>query len=110
MPYGYNGKRIIVNLTNGKIEIEKPSENWYRTYLGGMSSVAYHLLDKVRPQADPLSPDNTLIMSTGVITGAPFSGSRKNAVGAKSPLTGAFGEADAGGFWDAGVKDVGSTR
>ncbi len=107
MPYGYNGKRIIVNLTNGKIEIEKPSENWYRTYLGGMGSVAYHLLDKVRPQADPLSPDNTLIMATGVITGGPFSGSGRNAVGAKSPLTCAFGEADAGGFWGAELKHAG---
>lgn len=107
MPYGYNGKRIIVNLTNGKIEIEKPSENWYRTYLGGMGSVAYHLLDKVKPQADPLSPDNTLIMATGVITGGPFSGSGRNAVGAKSPLTCAFGEADAGGFWGAELKHAG---
>ena len=107
MPYGYNGKRIIVNLTNGKIEEENPDENWYRTYLGGMGSVAYHLLDKVKPEADPLSPDNILVMATGVITGGPFSGSGRNAVGAKSPLTGAFGESDAGGFWGAELKHAG---
>ncbi len=107
MPYGYNGKRLLVNLTKGKIEEEQPDENWYRTYLGGMGSVAYHLLDKVKQGADPLSPDNTLIMATGVITGGPFSGSGRNAVGAKSPLTGAFGEADAGGFWGAELKQAG---
>lgn len=107
MPYGYNGKRIIVNLTSGKIDKEKPSENWYRKYLGGMCSVAYHLLDKVKPGTDPLSPHNTLILATGVITGGPFSGSGRNAVGAKSPLTGAFGEADAGGFWGAELKLAG---
>jgi aldehyde:ferredoxin oxidoreductase len=107
MPFGYNGKRLIVNLTDGKIAEEKPDENWYRTYLGGMGSVAYHLLDKVKPGADPLDPENVLVMSTGVITGAPFSGSGRNAVGAKSPLTGAFGEADAGGFWGAELKQAG---
>jgi aldehyde:ferredoxin oxidoreductase len=46
-------------------------------------------------------------MSTGVITGAPFSGSGRNAVGGKSPLTGGFGEADAGGFWNAELKHAG---
>ena len=107
MPYGYNGKRLIVNLTKGKIREEKPDENWYRTYLGGMGSVAYHLLDKVKPGSDSLAPENILVMATGVITGAPFSGSGRNAVGAKSPLTGAFGEADAGGFWGAELKQAG---
>ena len=107
MPYGYNGKRLIIDLSKGKIEVEKPDENWYRTYLGGMGSIAYHLLDKVKPGAVPLSPDNIVIMAPGVITGAPFSGSGRNAVGAKSPLTGAFGEADAGGFWGAELKHAG---
>ena len=107
MPYGYNGKRLIVDLSDGKIAIEEPEKTWYRTYLGGMGSVAYHLLDKVAPDTDPLDSGNVLVMSTGVITGAPFSGSGRNAVGAKSPLTGAFGEADAGGFWGAELKNAG---
>jgi aldehyde:ferredoxin oxidoreductase len=107
MTYGYKGKRLIVNLTEGKIKEEKPEENWYRTYLGGMGSIAYHLLDKVNQGTDPLGADNILVMSTGVITGAPFSGSGRNAVGAKSPLTGAFGEADAGGFWGTELKQAG---
>jgi aldehyde:ferredoxin oxidoreductase len=107
MPFGYNGKRLIVNLSDQKISIEKPEESWYRTYIGGMGSVGYHLLDKVPSGTDPLEPDNILVMSTGVITGAPFSGSGRNAVGAKSPLTGAFGEADAGGFWGSELKQAG---
>ena len=87
MPFGYNGKRLVVDLTNMEIRSEEPDEVWYRRYLGGMGSVAYHLLNMVEVQADPLGPDNVLVMSTGVITGAPFSGSGRNAVGGKSPLT-----------------------
>ena len=107
MPFGYNGKRLVVDLTNMEIRSEKPDEVWYRKFLGGMGSVAYHLLNTVGAQADPLGPDNVLVLSTGVITGAPFSGSGRNAVGGKSPLTGGFGEADAGGFWNAELKHAG---
>jgi aldehyde:ferredoxin oxidoreductase len=107
MPYGYNGKRLVVDLTTHNIKVEEPEETWYRKHLGGMGSIAYHLLNMVDPKTDALGPDNVFIMSTGVITGAPFSGSGRNAVGAKSPLTGGFGEADAGGFWNAELKHSG---
>jgi len=90
-----------------EIRSEEPEEVWYRKHLGGMGSVAYHLLNTVEAQADPLGPDNVLVLSTGVITGAPFSGSGRNAVGGKSPLTGGFGEAEAGGFWNAELKHAG---
>jgi aldehyde:ferredoxin oxidoreductase len=107
LTFGYNGKRLVVDLTDMEIRSEEPDEVWYRKFLGGMGSVAYHLLNMVGAQADPLGPDNVLILSTGVITGAPFSGSGRNAVGGKSPLTGGFGEADAGGFWNAELKHAG---
>ena len=107
MPFGYNGIRLVVDLAEMEIRSEEPDEVWYRKHLGGMGSVAYHLLSTVEAHADPLGPDNVLVMSTGVITGAPFSGSGRNAVGGKSPLTGGFGEADAGGFWNAELKHAG---
>ena len=104
MPFGYNGQRLVVDLTIEKIRVESPDEKWYRTYLGGMGSIAYHLLNEVKAHVDPLGSNNLLVFSMGPLTGAPFSGSGRNAVGAKSPLTGGFGEADAGGFWQAEVK------
>jgi aldehyde:ferredoxin oxidoreductase len=107
MPFGYNGQRLVVDLTIEKIRVESPDEKWYRTYLGGMGSIAYHLLNEVNAHEDPLGPNNLLVFSMGPLTGAPFSGSGRNAVGAKSPLTGGFGEADAGGFWQVEVKKAG---
>ena len=107
MPYGYNGKTLRVNLTKETIKTEEPPEAWYRAYLGGMGAVAYHLLKEVPPEVDPFSPRNILMMAPGVISGAPFSGSGRNAVGGLSPLTGGFGEADAGGYWGAELKHAG---
>lgn len=107
MTFGYNGKRLVVDLTDMKTRIEEPDEVWYRKYLGGWGSIAYHLLKMVDAGVDPLGPDNVLVMSNGVITGAPFSGSGRNAVGGKSPLTGGFGAAEAGGFWNAELKHAG---
>jgi len=107
LTFGYNGKRLVVDLTNMKTRSEEPDEVWYRKYLGGWGSIAYHLVNMVNADVDSLGPENILVMSTGVITGAPFSGSGRNSVGGKSPLTGGFGVAEAGGFWNAELKHAG---
>jgi aldehyde:ferredoxin oxidoreductase len=107
LPFGYNGKILRVDLSGEKITVEEPHESWYRTYLGGMASISYHLLSEMNGGEDPLGPENLLIMAPGVISGGPFSGSGRNAVGGKSPLTGGFGEADVGGFWQAELKQAG---
>ena len=57
--------------------------------------------------ADALGPDNVLIFAPGVLTGAPVPGAGRHSVGAKSPLTGGFGESEAGGFWGAELKRAG---
>ncbi len=107
MPKGYTGKVLRVDLTDGRIWIEEPSESFYRRYLGGMGFVGYYLLREVPVGADPLGPDNRLIFATGAITGHPVAGSGRSHMGAKSPLTGGFGEADVGGFFGAEFKHAG---
>lgn len=107
MPFGYTGRVLWVDLENERMRVEEPPERWYRMYLGGMGAVAYYLLRELEVGVDPLGPDNLLVMATGVITGAPFSGSGRNAVGGKSPLTGGFGESDVGGYWGAELKHAG---
>ncbi len=88
MPKGYNGKILRVDLTDGKIDVEERDETFYRTYYGGRGFNAYTLMKEVPKGADPLGPENKLLFSLGPITGAPLSGSGRNSVGAKSPLTG----------------------
>ena len=48
-----------------------------------------------------------MIFATGVITGGRIGGSGRNSAGAKSPLTGGYGEAEAGGYWGPELKRAG---
>ncbi len=107
MAGGFYNKILRVNLSTGKIDIEQPGEKFFRTYFGGWALIAYYLLKELKPGTDPLGPDNLLIFAPGVITGIPAGGSGRNAVGARSPLTGGFGEGDVGGFWGAELKRAG---
>ncbi|RLI27822.1 aldehyde ferredoxin oxidoreductase [Candidatus Bathyarchaeota archaeon] len=107
MAYGFNGKFLRVDLSSSKISVEERRESFYRKYFGGRCVIAYYLLRELKPGIDPLSPENILIFAPGVITGAPIAGSGRSSVGAKSPLTGAYGEAEAGGFFGAELKRAG---
>ena len=107
MPNGYNGKILRVNLSDRSIQVEEQSEDFYRTYLGGRGIVAYYLLKELEPGLDPLGPDNKVVFAAGLLAGAPVAGASRSSIGAKSPLTGAYGDAEAGGFWGVELKRAG---
>ncbi|NLG50583.1 MAG: aldehyde ferredoxin oxidoreductase family protein [Chloroflexi bacterium] len=107
MPFGYAGRILHVNLTTGKIEVEEPPESFYRMTMGGSGMAMHYLLRMVPAHADPLGPDNVLVLSVGVMTGAPISGQSRVMANAKSPLTGAIGDAQGGGFWPAEFRSAG---
>ena len=107
MPYGYHGKILRVDLTAGKTSVEEPGEAVYRWHLGGGGLGCYYLLREVPAGADPLGPDNKLMLMTSVINGTPLSGCNRYSAVAKSPLTGGFGESEAGGYWGPELKTAG---
>jgi aldehyde:ferredoxin oxidoreductase len=104
---GYNGKILRVNLTQNRISEESPPEEYYKLYLGGRGFIIHTLLNELPQGVDALSPENKIIFALGPITGHPLMGSGRNSIGAKSPLTGAYGESEAGGFWGAELKRAG---
>ncbi len=104
---GYNGRILRVNLTRQELSVESPPEEYYKLYLGGRGMIVHTLLTEVPKGTDPLAPGNRLIFALGPITGHPLMGSGRNSIGAKSPLTGAFGESECGGFWGAELKRAG---
>ena len=103
----YIGKILRVDLTRGKLKTEILEENLYRKYLGGSSLAGYFLLNELKKGIDPLSPENMLVFTCSVITGTPVPGASRFTVAAKSPLTGAFAEAEAGGWWAPELKWAG---
>jgi len=107
MPKGYNGVILHVNLSSGELREERPEETFYRTYMGGSGLALDYILKMMPAGVDPLGPDNVLVISTGILTGAPISGQSRVMVNAKSPLTGAIGDSQGGGFWPAELKFAG---
>jgi len=107
MPKGYNGKILRVDLEKESIRIEEPQEFLYCRFLGGGTLALYYLLKELKPKTDPLGPENILVFSGSVISGTPATGLSRFSVAAKSPLTGGFGEAEAGGWWIPELKFAG---
>lgn len=107
MPFGYNGKILNLNLTDISWSVEEPDEAWYMTYVGGSALAAYYLLKNLKPGTDPLSEENVLVFACSAVTGAPISGFSRYTVAAKSPLTGAIGRTEAGGFFGPELKFAG---
>ncbi len=107
MLYGYAGKILHVDLTAGTTRTEEPSEEFYRTYVGGSAAGMYYLLQHTPAGADPLGPENTLAFMLAPTTGVAISGQSRATATAKSPLTGLAGDGQAGGFWPAELKFAG---
>ena len=107
MVKGYTGRILHVDLTNGKLEVEQPSDKFYRQYMGGSALGMYYALRDIPKGADPLGTENVLVLSLGPITGFAVSGNSRVTATARSPLTNAIGDAQAGGFWPAECKTAG---
>ncbi|MCP4358175.1 MAG: aldehyde ferredoxin oxidoreductase family protein [Chloroflexi bacterium] len=107
MLYGFAGKVLHVNLTSHQLEIEEPSAEFYRHYMGGSLMGLYYLWKNTPRKADPLSPENTLTFALGAPTGLPISGQSRCTVTCKSPSSGGAADSQAGGFWPAELKYAG---
>lgn len=106
--YGFRGKILLVDLTKSEILVEKPGEEFYRGYLGGPGIGLYYLLRRSNKRTiDPLGPENILVFAPGLLTGTNAPCTPRYTVVAKSPLTGALGKSEAGGWWGPELKRAG---
>lgn len=101
---GYMGKYLRVDLSTGKIEVHALEPDLMFAYLGGNGFGVRILFDEVGPDVDPLSADNRLIFASGPLGGTRWPASGRGEVIAKSPLTGIYGDANAGGMFPAFLK------
>ncbi|MDI6820457.1 MAG: aldehyde ferredoxin oxidoreductase family protein [Candidatus Hodarchaeaceae archaeon] len=104
---GYVGKYLRVDLTSGKISEVHLEEQLTRLYLGGNGFGTKILWDEVPVGVDPFDPENRLIFSTGPLTGTVWPTAGRLEVIGKSPLTGIYGDANAGGHFAPELKFAG---
>jgi len=97
-----------VDLTRGAIETRTLPEDVYRKYPGGSALAAYLVLQAIPVGADPLGPDNVLAMAVSPLTGLAISGQSRMTACARSPLTGAIGDSQCGGFFPAEMRAAGA--
>lgn len=105
--YGFMGKILRVNLTDGNTSVEDLPQDWSRDYLGGAGLATKYLYEEVPKGADPLGPENKLMFMVGPLTGTVSPSAGRYDVVAKSPLTGIWGHANSGGQWGNQFKRTG---
>ncbi len=104
---GTHGRILHVDLTTGEVQVEQLADEIYRLLVGGRALVAYLLLRDLPQGTDPFDPDNLLIFAPGMLQGTGFPGAGRHGVGGKSPLTGALGSSEVGGWWGHEFKRAG---
>lgn len=95
------------NLFDGKISKELTPSQLARDFIGGRGFGIYFLFKEVPKHADPLGPENKLIISTGPLSGMLVPGAGKCDWTTKSPLTGGYADASLGGHFTAEMKYAG---
>jgi len=106
--YGYAGRILYVDLNTGKTRVEKLSEDYAKKYIGGIGLGMRLWLDNSKAGVEPFSPENTLVLALGPISGTMFpTAGNGHAFVAKSPETFGIGEAVAHGTFGAEMKRAG---
>jgi aldehyde:ferredoxin oxidoreductase len=94
-----NRKIAYIDLTTGEIETKPIPLEIRKKFLGGRGLDAYLLYNHTKKGCDPLGPENTLLISGGILTATCASATARTHIMAKSPLTGMLGSTNMGGFF-----------
>jgi aldehyde:ferredoxin oxidoreductase len=103
---GYANRIARVDLTQNKVDYEKPNEEDLRKYIGGRGLGVKYVLDN-GPKVEPFAEDNILCFMLGPLVGSEVTMSGRMAVVTKSPLTGTVTDSHHGGWSGARLRWAG---
>jgi aldehyde:ferredoxin oxidoreductase len=107
MRYAETGFNLEVDLTRGNIERVRTDPALTELYLGGQGTSGKILWDRVPPEVEPLSPENLLIFSAGLLHSTPVPGANRTSVDTFSPQTNLYSHSLFGGFFGPELKHAG---
>ncbi|MFX1575072.1 MAG: aldehyde ferredoxin oxidoreductase N-terminal domain-containing protein [Promethearchaeota archaeon] len=87
---GYTGSILNVNLTNKRINITKLNTDDIDQFIGGLGINTKIAAELIKPNIDPLSPENYIIIGVGPLVGTITPGSSRTVGTSKFPATGAI--------------------
>jgi aldehyde:ferredoxin oxidoreductase len=104
---GYEGKILEVDLASGMVSTSTVDKETLRKFIGGSGLAAKLFFDRDLVNVEPLSDKNVLYLMAGPLSGTNFPTSSRLVAAFKSPQTGIWGQASAGGSFAAEMKKAG---
>ena len=87
---GYTGNILNVDLTRDKISITKEKPDDLKQFIGGFGMNCRLGAEHIRPETDPFSPNNFIIIGVGPLVGTITPGASRTVGLSKFPATGAL--------------------
>jgi aldehyde:ferredoxin oxidoreductase len=104
---GYVGKILHVDLSNKKVLSKELNLEMAKSFIGGRGFAAKILYENVKPNIEPLSPENLIIFATGPLNGTIAPGCGRTHISSRSPQTRLIGWANVGGHFSSALKQAG---
>lgn len=104
--YGYAGKILRVNLSNGEINTENTMKSAKR-FIGGRGVNQWLMFSEVKQSVWPFDSANKIVFGTGPLVGTAAPASGRYTVASKNAFTGGVGSANSGGFFGPELKYAG---
>ena len=100
-------KMAWIDLSNATVRYSEPDPRLERDFIGGRGLGVALLAQHVADTANPLAPENPLIVSVGALTGTSWPAGARFHITFHSPLTGIYGYANAGGYFGPALRRAG---
>ncbi len=104
---GYAGRFLRVDLSRGAVIDEPLPLQVAMGFIGGRGFGIKYLYDELPQDIDPLGAQNKLILATGLLAGTQAQSCSRWVACTKSPLTGCYARASAGGDFGAWMRFAG---
>lgn len=105
--YGYAGKILRINLSDGRFSDETLDHDFVRQYVGGVGFGASYLVQENPDSLAFSDPQNRIIFANGPLSGTTVHGSGTMCVISKGPMTNLAGASQSNGYWGAFLKSCG---
>ena len=106
-PYGFFGRYLEVDLSAGRVRVRPLDSTLVADYIGGRGLATRLFCDEADPSADPLGPENVIVIAVSPLVGTNAPTSARGHMVFHSPLTGVIGTSNSGGGWGFTFKAAG---
>ncbi|MBI4765011.1 MAG: aldehyde ferredoxin oxidoreductase family protein [Deltaproteobacteria bacterium] len=104
---GYCGKILHADLTKKTIVFSLLDNDLISKFIGGRGINSKLVYEGLKPNTDPLGPENVLVFGAGPLVGTLAPAAGRYTVSAKSPLIGLFTDSNSGGHFGPELKFAG---